>query len=375
MICKSIEIEQFRNIEHARVCFSDGINLLIGNNAQGKTNLLEAISLMSLGKSFRGAKDAELVRFGQKEGSIRLCYDDGVRNTELCAFLSVEKRRRMEQNGLPIKKMSEIVGGLRVVLFCPEHLSLVKSGPEQRRAFLDMAISQIRPVYMASLQRYNKILKERNHLLRHASESEEARRSLEQTIDIWSAQLAHEGALIAKYRVRYVQRLNEEVARVFEEMTGEREKPSLAYVGCCPRKEVREYLNVDQTEREMYELLSLSHAREIAATHTLYGVHRDDIQILLNGSEARLFASQGQQRSISLAMKLGEGEISRESCGDYPVFLFDDVLSELDAERRKYLTERIRGKQVIMSSCEVNEHDLIKNARVTRVKGGVFETL
>ena len=377
MICKSIEVEQFRNIEHARVDFTPGVNVLIGNNAQGKTNLLEALAFSALGKSFRGARDADLIRFSQKQSSIDLVYFDGVRDTSLKTLLFDTKKKRVEQNGLAVKRMSEIVGGLRVVLFCPEHLSLVKDGPDERRTFLDMAISQLKPVYLASLQRYNKILKERNRLLKMASESEKERKTMEQTIEVWSAQLAREGALLAKYRVRYVKKLSQEIRGVFRDMTGAREIPTLSYLGSCYFEDESEYEDQEQTEKALFSLLCRSQAREMLLGRTLYGMHRDDVLIGLNGKEARLFASQGQQRSLSLAMKLGEGEISRQTCGDYPVFLFDDVLSELDGERRKYLTESIKDKQVIMTTCELLEQEqkLLQNASVTRVENGVFTKL
>lgn len=372
MQCKRIEIENFRNIEQACVEFSPYVNLLIGDNAQGKTNLLEAISLMAIGKSFRGARDSDMIRFGNTSAKIALDYADELRNMKISTVLSEGKKRKTEQNGLPVARMSELVGGLRVVLFCPEHLSLIKSGPELRRNFLDVAISQLKPVYMSALQRYNKILKERNRLLKNAADDLGVLKTLRDTIDIWSAQLAHEGATIARYRVRYVQMMNKAAAKIFEDMTGGDELPSFTYEGSCHMESDESYLNTALVEKSMYELLSNSHAREIGAGYTLWGPHRDDINITLNGACARLFASQGQQRSLALAMKLAEGEISKSSCGDYPVFLFDDVQSELDSHRRDYLVNRIRDKQVILTTCEPNEKERITDAHVIRVSKGKF---
>ena len=220
MQCNKITVENFRNIETAEVSFSPSVNLLLGDNAQGKTNLLEAISLMALGKSFRGARDADLIRFGKDRASVTLDYSDHIREMRLSATLMAGRKRRMEQNGLPVAKMSELIGGLRVVLFCPEHLSIIKSGPELRRNFLDVAISQLKPVYMGALQRYQKILKERNRLIKEASESDAARRTMEDTIDVWSEQLASEGAIIARYRVEYIQKMREAAKDVFADMTG-----------------------------------------------------------------------------------------------------------------------------------------------------------
>jgi DNA replication and repair protein RecF len=372
MQCKKIEVENFRNIESASVAFSPGVNLLLGDNAQGKTNLLEAVSLMAIGKSFRWVRDADLIRFGQQKATVTLDYCDHIRDMRLTATLMAGRKRRMEQNGLPVAKMSELIGGLRVVLFCPEHLSIIKSGPELRRNFLDVAISQLKPVYMSSLQRYNKILKERNRLIKEAADNEAARRVMEDTIDVWSEQLAHEGAIIARYRVEYIQKIRQAAALVFSDMTEGRESPDFHYLGTAHLSCEEDYLDTKKTESAFLNLLTASHAREIGAGYTLWGVHRDDIDITLNGVCARLFASQGQQRSLALAMKLSEGEICREECSEHPVYLFDDVLSELDARRRDYLTGRIQGKQVILTTCEPSERQRMGEANVIKVENGTF---
>ena len=372
MQCKRIEVENFRNITHASVEFSPQVNLLLGDNAQGKTNLLEAIALQAIGKSFRGAKDAELIRFGQTQARVTLDYADDVRDMRLVTVLEAGKRRKTEQNGLPVRRASELVGGLRVVLFCPEHLSIIKSGPELRRNFLDVAISQLKPMYLTSLQRYNKILKERNRLLKNAAEDASAMKTLRDTIDIWSAQLAHEGAIIARYRVWYVQQVNAAAREVFADMTGGGEIPEMTYDGSCHMERPEDYLDAAAVEQSLLRLLTTSHDREIGATYTLWGPHKDDIAITLNGVCARVYASQGQQRSLALAMKLAEGEISRKLCGDYPVFLFDDVQSELDSKRRDYLVNKIRDKQVILTTCEPSEMQRMTDARVVRVSGGEF---
>jgi DNA replication and repair protein RecF len=375
MKCNRIEVENFRNIEGASVCFSPGVNLLLGDNAQGKTNLLEAISLMAIGKSFRGARDADLIRFGCDRATVTLDYCDHIRDMRLNATLIAGRKRKMEQNGLPVAKMSELIGGLRVVLFCPEHLAIIKSGPELRRNFLDVAISQLRPVYMSSLQRYNKILKERNRLIKEAADSENARRILEDTIDVWSEQLAHEGAIIARYRVEYIRKIRQAAALVFSDMTEGKEVPDFHYLGTAHLPHEEDYLDQKKTESAFLDLLTCSHAREIGAGYTLWGIHRDDIDITLNGVCARLFASQGQQRSLALSMKLAEGDICREECSEHPVYLFDDVLSELDTRRRDYLTGRLGDKQVILTTCEPGEIDRLADANVIRVKNGTFLTV
>jgi DNA replication and repair protein RecF len=257
------------------------------------------------------------------------------------------------------------MGAFRAVLFCPEQLSLVKGGPAERRQFLDIAISAREPVYLAALQRYGHILKQRNALIRAA---EKDRAVFDATVDLWSQQLAREGAYIARSRKRYVEKLSPYMAACFAEMTDAREVPVLNYQG-CDRTEVPDYEDIAAIEARLYERLCKNHEREIGAGATLYGVHKDDIEILLNEKDARSFASQGQQRSLSLAMKLAEGELCREDCGEYPVFLLDDVLSELDGARREYLLHKIKGKQVIMTTCEPVEGHA---DHMVYVEGGTF---
>lgn len=365
MICRDCRLADFRNVEGAHVTFSDGVNILMGDNGQGKTNLLEAVYLCSIGKSFRGADEAEMIRFGAHSARVEVGYSDSIREQSICVTLSRDKRRQVEHNRVRVGRMSDMVGSMSAVLFCPEHLSVVKSGPAERRNYLDVAISQLRPLYMASLQRYGKILKQRNKLIRDA---ETDRRTFDETIDFWSAQLAHEAACISKMRLSYVRRARELVADFFRDMTGGAEVPELIYSGSSHDEEDM-YDDLAATEARYLSLLCDNHAREIGAGSTLWGIHKDDITILLNSHPARVFASQGQQRSIALAMKLSEGEISRTQRGEYPVFLLDDVLSELDSRRRDYLINEIEGRQVIMSCCEGVP---VGGAKMIHVCGGEY---
>ncbi len=363
MVCHGIEIQNFRNIESASVAFDAGVNLLHGDNAQGKTNLLEAVYFTALGKSFRPVKEAELIRFGTEGAIVKNEFEDTVRRQTLTFRLFTGKARRVvEQNGLKVSRMSEMVGAFRVVLFCPEHLSLIQGGPELRRSYLNVALSQLRPVYLGALQRYNRILKERNALIKRAPEDPVTFRATE---PIWSAQLAHEAAVITMHRARYVRQVGEHVKLCFADMmrkyeTGADEMPELTYMPTLGSDWLAEhaedptlYEDIPRLEARYLDLLSTRHEREIGAGATLWGIHKDDIRIYLNGRPARLYASQGQQRSLALAMKLAEGFVSAyESAGDMPVFLFDDVLSELDARRRDYLVREMQGRQVIMTACD-----------------------
>ena len=369
MFCRSIHVENFRNIDVADVEFTSGVNILLGNNAQGKTNLLEAIYVTSLGRSFRAQSDADMIKFGQEMAHIQNKYSDSLRDMEISMrIFTGRKQKRIEHNRVKISKMSEIVGAFKVVLFSPEHLSIVKAGPSERRGFLDVAISQIKPMYIKALQSYNQVLKERNSLIKSA---EEDRRIFDSTIDIWSEQLAALSAQITEYRINYLKLAKAYIEKCFFDMTGDIERPTLKYVSSAGVD--TENFDVVECQEKYRELYFSRHDREIGAGATLWGIHKDDIEIELNGKAARFYCSQGQQRSIALAMKLAEGEIIKDfSGGDYPVFLLDDVFSELDSKRREYLTRNILDKQVIVTCCERLDIDdanviIVENGKYMRV--------
>ena len=372
MLCKKVELCNFRNAENEIVEFSDGINVLHGENAQGKTNLLEAIYYVSLGKSFRTTHDTEIIRFGEEYASVSLNYESAGREQNITMRMSSNARQRknVTHNGVKITKLSELVGSFRAVLFSPDHLQMIKDGPSLRRNYLDVAISQIRPMYLHSLQKYNKILLNRNKLLKTA---EEDRATFDATIDFWSAQLAHEAAIISKARAEYVARSGEIIADFYRRMcaNGEIDEiPEFIYGGSA-KQDAELYFDTEITEKNFLRLLTDFHEREIAAGATLYGTHKDDIIINLNGKNTRLYSSQGQQRSLALAMKLAEGEICKMDCGEYPVFLFDDVFSELDSGRRKNLLREITDRQVIITSCE-SDMDLSVPYRTIEVVKGKY---
>ena len=368
MYCKKIKARDFRNIENAEVEFTEGINILVGENAQGKTNLLEALFYPSVGRSFRGAHTPEIISFGKPNAEISVDFRDNKRDQNIKVTLYRDKQRKIEKNGIKADRLSDIVGSFRAVLFCPEHLSMIKDGPAGRRTYMDMAISRIYPTYMHSLQRYAYLLKQRNALIKGAYAD---RKIFDSTVELWSAELAKEAAIISDMRQRFVRRVEGHVGNVFSEMTGERESPTLKYDGSSGHTE-EEYLDRELTEKKYFSLLMSNHDREIAVGATLYGIHKDDIEIFLNKKSARSFASQGQQRSLALALKLAEGEICREEFGDEPVFLFDDVLSELDDTRRDYLIHKILGKQVIMTSCEQTVVSGMSGERIVTVKNGEY---
>jgi len=355
MIAKRLEVFGFRNIGQADIDFSPGVNVLIGDNAQGKTNALEAVYIFAGGKSFRAKSDRELIPFGENYGGIRLTMQSSLKRREdvmSFEYISDEGRssvrRTAKKNGTVERKIGDMLGTFRAVLFCPEHLALVKGGPGERRAFLDIALSQLKPVYLKNLQRFHALLSERNKLLKDARED---RRVFDMTGELWAEQLSECAAYITVTRAEYTDRLSELVKENFRLMTGGKENPELFFRTSAggdtdPHDEAA-------VREKYFELYTGSSEREIAAGTTLWGIHRDDIMIELDSKEARLYASQGQDRSIALSMKLSEGEISESISGESPVYLFDDVMSELDESRRAFILSRFDGvRQIIITSCE-----------------------
>jgi DNA replication and repair protein RecF len=347
MICKAVRAGGFRNIGKCEVPFTEGVNLLFGANAQGKTNLLEAIGFFSMGKSFRGVRDTECIGFSEQEAVLSLDFRDSQRDQNLTVCISRTAPRKTTQNGVKVTRIADMIGQFRAVLFFPEHLNIIKEGPSMRRSYMDVAISQLRPLYLRSLQRYNHVLQQRNRLIKNARDD---RAAFDRTVEFWSYQLAREAAFVTRSRLGYLSLVSEELSRCFSEMTGGSEKPALSY-DFSFRISGDDALRTERYEELFMAQLMDNHDREIAAGATLWGVHKDDIDITLNGKSARFFASQGQQRSLALGLKLAESAISEADTGERPVLLLDDVFSELDAARREYLTGRMTKGQVIMSSC------------------------
>ena len=338
MYIKNFQAQNYRNVTTASLSFLPGVNLLWGDNAQGKTNLLEAIYTFARGKSFRGASDAELCRFGTTGYSLSLdCVTDS--RTVSLAYRFLDGRRERRLGGAPVSLLSEMIGHFRAVLFYPDHLQLVKGGPGERRLFLNIAISQLDPLYLRAVARYEKLLANRNSLLKAAQKGSYLDREL---IAAYSEGMAAEAERIHRARADYILHLQEEAGLLLHALSGERERLTLAYESDVP----------GGTREDYMKRLTDSIDREAAAGCTLYGVQRDEMAIAINGRDARTYASQGQARSIVLALKLGEGEAARRIGGEYPVFLFDDVLSELDEGRRAFILGDAGKRQIIMTSCE-----------------------
>ncbi len=357
MICKRSSYKNFRNIEEQTICFDSGINIIYGENAQGKTNSLEGIFLCAQGRSHRSSKEKDFIRFGSEFAKVLVEYSSEKReDASLCVKYTQSGRKYCEKNGIPVTKMSSFIGNFRAILFTPEHLSIVKNGPSDRRRFLDCALSQLYPSYLGDLQTYNRILIQRNKLLQEAAIN---RSAFDETAELWSEKLALLCEKISSVRNNYINSLSIFCENIFSDMTSKREKLDFCYKGPVKKEEA-------------FALLTENTEREIRYGSTLYGIHKDDIEIKINDREARVFASQGQQRSAALSMKLAEGEISKQITGEYPVFLFDDILSELDKNRREYIMKGISGRQVIITTCEeISAAEKRKN-RVILCSNGKF---
>ena len=365
MILKKVRYTNFRNIESAEMVFCPGVNLLCGDNAQGKTNALEGIYLFAAGRSHRTVHERDYIRFGEEFAKVEIDCENSVRPFSLEMRYLKNGRKFCKKNGLPLKKMSELIGNFRAVLFYPKHLSIVSEGPKERRAFIDGALAQTDPEYLSELQRFSAALAQRNRLLAEYPFHPE---NFEQTGDLWSQHLAASGEILSHKRAEYVEKGEKEVQAIFADMTGGGEKPELRY-------------RTAMTKEEYMRLFEENRRKEIKAGSTLYGVHKDEVEILLNGKPARSFCSQGQQRSLAVAMKLAEGELSRKKTGEHPVYLLDDVFSELDEGRKRFLLSGLTGRQVLITCCDARDAGGIPEGvpkgvpegQIIRVEAGRYE--
>lgn len=346
MKLRRIALDGFRNYTDFTADFSPGVNVIWGENAQGKTNLLEAIGFLSGARSHRARGDKELISFHQDRGTITAEVTSRGRDFLLEIQLFRGARRRLFVNHVKCKTAAELGGIVQTVLFCPEDLALIKAGAAERRSFLDHAICQLRPRYAEALAQYNKLLDHKTRILRDW----EKHPSLLDVLEDFNEAMARAGALVIHYRAHFVRKLAEKAAQIQTEFSGGRETLALHYATVST---VRDPLGPTV---ELYEDLRRhqdSHAKaERDARSCLSGPHKDDLVARINGQPARQYASQGQTRTAALSLKLAERELFRDDTGQWPILLLDDVLSELDARRQDFVLRRITGGQVILTGCE-----------------------
>lgn len=346
MIVEGIRLINFRNYNNVGVSFSPGINILVGKNAQGKTNLLEAIYMCSTGRSFRTNRDREIINFHKDEAYVGTQLKIGERDKLTEIKLERDKTKRIKVNKIELKNYRELDTGLKVVLFSPEDLRLIKEGPSNRRTYLDMSISQIKPLYHYNLRRYNKILFQRNNILK----SSRFKGDTSGLLDVFDMQLAKFGALIMLERDNYLKLLLKEAKDVHSIITDGKETLDMEYGSSV---EIGKTLS--EVESRLLEALKENRQKDIEVRTTEIGPHRDDFSILINGNDSKTYASQGQQRSLVLTLKLSEVEILKKDTGYYPVLLLDDVYSELDEDRRRYLTELFSKMQTFITTTDAVE--------------------
>ena len=366
MILKSLELSRFRNYARLRADFDPRVNLIYGENAQGKTNLLEAAAYLSSARSHRARYDREMIQTGADDSLLKAEVFARRRDFTLEARLSRGKSRQLFSNGLKLKTAGELSGILNTVLFCPEDLYLIREGGAARRRFLDSAICQLRPRYAQALGEYNRLYDHKTRILRDWPDNP----SLLQTLDDFSLRMAQTGALVIHYRAHFVRRLLEQAPDIHRDFSGGREALGLQYqtVSSVPdplagaREILPRLLEHQQSHRQA----------ELDARQCLSGPHKDDLLVTLDGLPAKTYGSQGQTRTAALSLKLAQREIFFQETGEWPVLLLDDVLSELDPRRQAFVLNRIRGGQVFITCCEEEKLEGLEGGKAFRVEGGTI---
>ncbi len=342
MIIKDIELSSFRNYESLSIDFDSHTNILYGNNAQGKTNILEAIYVACTTKSHKKSRDRELIRFEDEEAHIRLHLLKKDISFRIDMHLGKNRKKSAAVNSVPIRRASELLGIANVVFFSPEDLHIIKNGPSERRRFIDMELCQLDRVYLSDLTNYNKCLEQRNKLLKDLSDKYMRDNAHYETLDIWDEQLINYGIKIIGRRRVFIEELAGILSDEHSKLTGGKESVELLY-------------EPDSKPEEFKEKLQKNRERDIRTGATNSGPHRDDINLSVSGVDLRKFGSQGQQRTAALSLKLSEIALVQNEIQDSPILLLDDVLSELDKDRQDYLLQSIGEIQTIVTCTGLDE--------------------
>ncbi len=358
MWINKIKINDFRNYNNQEIDLGKNINVFYGENAQGKTNIIEAIFLCSMGKSFRAKQDKEMIKLDKKNANVEIEFFKSDRDSKIKIQLS--NKKEVFINGIKIKKLSELLGNLNIVMFTPDDINILKGGPQNRRRFLDIMISQLKPNYMHTLSLYAKTLEQRNNYLKQIKEENKS----EELLDIWDEKLAEYAFIISKYRNEFINKIINKIKKIHSEITNNKEEIKIEYLTECLNK--IEYLDLLKKRRKL----------DIIKSYTTKGIHRDDFIIYINDKELSTYGSQGQHRTAMLSLKLSELEIIEEEVGEKPILLLDDFMSELDSNRRTHFLEKINDTQVIITCTDKidieNKKILIYNVNDGKVfRGGI----
>ena len=347
----SFSCRNFRNLQNIEISSLDEMNVICGENAQGKTNLLEGIWLFTGIKSFRGAKDSAFVKFGCEKAELNILFSaEGIQNE---AEIEIKEHRAASFNNNKLKSPSLLAGKFNATVFSPNDLSLVKDGPAVRRRFLDIAIGQLYPSYISAIKNYMRAVTQRNQIIKDYRYDG----TLSVMLDVFEDEIAANGAKITEIRRKYIDRLGEFLPKVYEGLSSGRETLTTEYISSCKGEDLRQAL-VSSRKNDMY------------TGTTSIGPHRDDIEFKINGISARNFGSQGQKRSVALSLKLAEAEVINRVSGEYPVFLLDDVMSELDPERQNYILNHIKGIQSFITCCDPSNVAKLQNGKIFEMRNG-----
>ncbi len=364
-----LTLRDFRNYAFAELPLCGGVNVLCGENAQGKTNALEAVGLLSTTRLFRSAQKKDAIRFGAERCEVGARFSAGGREMTIKMAIPREGRPQLEVNGVRQKRHADAAGLLRSVLFCPEDLGLVREGAAARRRFLDTALCQLRPNYATYLSEYSRLLENKNRILKHSEEKP----SLLETLDDFSYRMAMIGGHIVRYRAYYIRSLMGKAADIHAAVSGKKE--CLTYDYHTVSAVTDPFASASAIGAELWRHMQEHRAAEIATKSCLSGVHKDDLELLIEGRAAKAFASQGQVRTCALSLKLAERDMFFDDSGEYPILLLDDVLSELDARRQDFVLNRIGGGQVIITCCEPEKIREIGAGAAYAVENGVVTPL
>lgn len=360
MIIKSLELKNYRNYESLFMEFDEGTNILYGNNAQGKTNILEAIYVCATTKSHRGSKDREIIHFNSEDAHICMKIDRKKVPHKIDMHLKRSKTKGAAIDGLIVKKSSELLGVVNVVFFSPEDLGIIKNGPAQRRRFIDLELCQLDKIYLHHLTNYNKVLNQRNNLLRQLAFNPE----LKDTLDVWDMQLVNFGRQVIEGRMEFIDDLNRIIGPIHYKLSGGSEHLTLVY-------------EPDVSLDDFEQVLISKRDSDIRIKTSSVGPHRDDINFMVNGIDIRKYGSQGQQRTAALSLKLAEIELVKQKIHDTPILLLDDVLSELDSFRQNYLMECIKDIQTVITCTGLDEfvNNRFNINKVFKVVNGTLESV
>lgn len=357
MLVKELNLLNFRNYKEQKIEFCEGVNLIYGDNGQGKTNIAEAIFMFCSAKSHRTPREREMILLEEEYSKIKLDFCDRQRNHTAEITLERDKPHKIKINGVENIKNAELIGKFLAVMFSPEDFCFIKEGPSERRKFLDIAISQLKPAYFKKLSEYNRYLKSKILALKEPSYHD--------MIDLYNQRLAEIASDIMEYRHNFIEILKPKIEKLNKEITKKGEILRIEYQSVVPYTE-----NKEKRVKEIYKKLQKVKQRELIEKISLAGTHRDDLDFYLNDLKLKDFGSQGQVRTAVLAIKLAQAEILRESYGEEPVLILDDILSELDAGRRRFLLSEIRGKQVIITGTDKANFGKRKDTKLLYIKNG-----